>query len=95
MIAVLFCIALEDDGATPVLRPALVVRQWSETCLNLQVFLDGSNDDHHGALPCQLERNDHVVWCTSVAKGDGVGQWREIAAPETEHKPRKRGGGDA
>lgn len=64
------------DGS-PILRPALVVRAWGPSCVNLQVFLDGTNDDHVGRLTGESKRSDSgVVWCTSVARGLGVGQWR-------------------
>lgn len=51
------------------LRPAIVVRVWSDTCVNLQVFTDSDNDN----LP-------PVVWKTSAVKGDGPGQWSPRAA---------------
>lgn len=39
--------------------PAIVVRVWSDTCVNLQIFLD-SND---------------VYWGTSFCQGDALGMW--------------------
>ena len=46
------------DGRYPgEIRPALVVKVWSATQVNLQVFVDGTNDypDYSGS-----------VWATSV-----------------------------
>jgi hypothetical protein len=40
------------------IRPAIVVRKWSETCVQLQVFTDCSNDGP--------EYTPNVVWKTSV-----------------------------
>jgi len=68
------CIGLRDG--VPVLRPAIVVAVHSDTCVNVQVFLDGSNDDRFGRLPGQVTRHSWLVWCTSITLGDGVGQWR-------------------
>ena len=48
-------------------QAAIVVKQWSEECLNLTVFPDWSND----------QSQDGVVWRTSVTKSDAkiVGSW--------------------
>lgn len=42
------------------LLPAIIVRVWNPTMVQLQVFVDG---------PCGSK------WRTSVAHGDGPGQW--------------------
>lgn len=72
-----------DDA--PDVRPALVTRVLSESCVNAQLFLDGGNDD---ALPAQftrgqtyLERGDAPTWLTSVIQGTGIGQWQLPAIP--------------
>lgn len=39
--------------------PAVIVRVWSDTCVNLKVFTDGPTD----------------VWKTSVLLGDKPGEW--------------------
>lgn len=39
--------------------PAIVVRVWSDTCVNLKIFADGPND----------------VWRTSVVLGDQPSEW--------------------
>jgi hypothetical protein len=39
--------------------PAVVVRVWSETCVNLQVLLDGGD----------------TLWATSRTEGDGPTYW--------------------
>ena len=74
------CIALDQEGA-PVYRPATVVAVWGETCVNVQVQLDGSNDypagrygDHMVFTPAELERG--LAWRTSLVEGEGVGSWR-------------------
>lgn len=42
-----YCIAQAHDG-TPVLRPALIVREFPGLpYVNLQVFLDGKNDERY------------------------------------------------
>lgn len=66
-----------EDGA-PELRPAAVVKAWSATAINALVFLDGSNDDHHGRLQGEITRHGWIAWCTSIVQGDAVGQWRAV-----------------
>jgi len=63
-----------DDDA-PELRPAIVVRDWGGGCVNLQVFLDGRNDDRH-AETSERECIQGTAWRTSVTEGAEVGQWR-------------------
>lgn len=46
-----------NSGATEC--PAIIVRVWSDTCVNLQCLLNGP----------------HQLWITSVVLGDGDGQW--------------------
>lgn len=84
---------------TPELRPAIVVRVWSEDCCNAQVLLDGINDriDH---LPGEQRRDPTgVAWCTSITRGDAVGQWRQKNEPAAPAEPKKaatkRAGGEA
>lgn len=66
----------EDDS--PVLRPAIIVRVWGDTCVNAIVHLDGRNDDVYGRLDGECGRHVEVgtVWCTSISLGEGVGNWR-------------------
>jgi hypothetical protein len=40
--------------------PAVVVRVWSDICVNLKILTDGPDD----------------AWKTSVMKGEGLGEWR-------------------
>jgi hypothetical protein len=47
------------------LRPAKVVRVWSQTCVNLMVFTDGSND---GLSDCYR--------VTSALYGEGYDTWQ-------------------
>lgn len=60
----------------PELRPAIVVRVWSGDCCNLQVFLDGRNDDDAQVGVTQHEAIRGMSWRTSVTEGAGVGEWR-------------------
>lgn len=68
---------------TPELRPATIVQVWGETCVNLQVVLDGHNDSRHtypSAPECTLfsaaECERGSSWKTSACRGDRVGEWR-------------------
>ena len=66
---------LEQGRGKGEVRAATIVRVWNDTCVNLQVHLDGSNDAgadvaNDGAL---------TVWKTSVLQTDettrAVGAW--------------------
>jgi hypothetical protein len=46
-----------SNGANSL--PAMIVRVWSDICVNLKVFADG----------------DHSYWKTSVTQGTAQGQW--------------------
>lgn len=56
-------------------RPAVVVREWSEDTVNLQVFIDGSNDGYPYTRPC--------VWVTNVRRSETgeSGTWHPIEVP--------------
>ena len=61
---------LDSGPNTGEHRPALIVKVWSEDCVNLQVFLDGSND-----FPGSMRM---TAWETSVMRddtGDMLGSW--------------------
>lgn len=47
---------LHDGRNKGKIRPAIIVRVWGDTCVNLQVFVDGDNDFPHSTSP---------VWITS------------------------------
>lgn len=51
--------------------PALIVRKWSETGANLQVFLDGPDQ----------------AWVTSRSYGEIPGTWRGAVAPQPVAQP--------
>jgi hypothetical protein len=42
------CYTLEDGPNAGKVRPAVIVKVWSDTCVNLRVFLDGTNDSPDG-----------------------------------------------
>lgn len=55
--------AFSDAGVSQNVQlqlPAIIVAVWSETCINVKVFVDGKGPD---------------LWLTSINKGDGEGQW--------------------
>jgi hypothetical protein len=58
-------------------RPAMIVRVWTDTTVQLQVFTDGSNDD-----PKHSHEAPNVMWKTSVvldetATTQGSWHWPE------------------
>lgn len=62
-----------DSNRPGEARPAIVVRVWSETVVNLLVFLDGDNDQFINAdgwykIPSCL------LWKTSVIHEEDAGQ---------------------
>lgn len=69
---------------TPELRPATIVRVWGPECVNLQVALDGTNDDEqHGVvwsngspLFTAEECARGQAWKTSASMGTCLGEWR-------------------
>jgi hypothetical protein len=66
------------------IRPAIVVKPWSDQCVQLHVFLDGMNDlQHDGTGKCALHamhadgKSHYDVcgptgWATSVQYADGA-----------------------
>jgi hypothetical protein len=44
-------------------RPSIVVEPWEGDMVNLQVFLDGSNDSAHAA---EWEHSRGIAWKTSI-----------------------------
>lgn len=60
---------LPDGRSKGEVRPAIIIRVWSQTCVNLQVFIDHTNDY---PIP-QVED----LWRTSVMEGDKdqLGTW--------------------
>ena len=63
-------------GDTLVHLPAIIVAVWGESCVNLQVFTDGTNSDEPNMSP--------VKWVTS-ASFDGS----ETPQPRTWHWPER------
>lgn len=56
------------------IRPAIIVRVWSDTCVQLQIFIDGTNDRNKGFNIEEQLRG--IAWRTSVVQGDDPGQWQ-------------------
>jgi hypothetical protein len=56
--------------------PAIITAVWGESCVNLQVFTDGTNSDEQNMAP--------VKWITS-ANFDAS----ELPAPRTWHWPER------
>lgn len=65
-------------------RPAMVVRVWSDVMVNLLVFLDGNNDRFIGADGWETVPG-HVLWETSVTiSNTGLGGTWHRADPVPE-----------
>ena len=67
---------LGNDSAMPgEIRPAIIVRVWSEVTVNLQVFTDGTND-----YPAYFVSGGQIIgvhWKTSIPYSDDYqpGTW--------------------
>ena len=74
----------------PSCVPPIVVSVHSETCCNVQLFLDGSNDRRHIPVDGTVGLFSHtdcdhgLAWCTSLLEGAELGQWRWPARPPTQ-----------
>lgn len=72
MIGKIVGYVLEDERRHKgEVRPAIIVRQWSETCVQLQVFMDGDGGEWNDGTP-------NIVWKTSIDKGNSktdLGTW--------------------
>jgi hypothetical protein len=64
----------EGYGDTLVHLPAIIVAVWGDTCVNLQVFTDGTNSD--------VAETNRVKWVTSVTLDETV-----APQPRTWHWP--------
>ena len=63
-------------GEGVVHLPAIVTAVWGETCVNLQVFTDGTNSDDQNMAP--------VKWITSASLDESGSQDRTWHWPERE-----------
>lgn len=63
-------------------RPAIIVEVWSNTCVNICLFTDGTNDG--------IEYNSLTNWKCSVIEGSidvkGSWFWPPFVAPKEEGK---------
>jgi hypothetical protein len=66
-------------------RPAIIVRVWSEQCVNLQVFTDCMND----LLPDGGQPAPGVLWVTSASYQEPVAN--QTDGPRTWHWPEREG----
>ncbi len=65
-------------------RPAIVVRTWGGDCVQLQVFLDGTNDltpAENGGISREIAERG-LMWATSVP-------YSEQPQPRTWHWPER------
>lgn len=78
--AIVYYVLTDDFINKGQVRPAMVVRVWSATTLNLRVFLDGANDKFVGPDGWQTAP-DGTLWKTSVLlnhdKVGGTWNWGE------------------
>lgn len=58
--------------------PAIITAVWSDTCVNLQVFTDGSNSEEDGT------NFPHIKWVTSPSLDES-----ETPQPRTWHWPER------
>lgn len=63
-------------GEGVVHLPAIVTAVWGETCVNLQVFTDGTNSDDQNMAP--------MKWITSASLDESGTQDRTWHWPERE-----------
>ena len=63
-------------GDALVHLPAIIVAVWSDTCVNLQVFTDGTNSD--------ADETNRVKWVTSANLDEA-----ETPQPRTWHWPER------
>jgi hypothetical protein len=63
-------------GDALVHLPAIITAVWGDTCVNLQVFTDGTNSDDQNMAP--------VKWITSVSLDESASQPRTWHWPERE-----------
>lgn len=84
---VFVCIGFDPyNHYIPVLRPALIVSYTGSLgidVINVQLFLDGSNDDRligqmGRSVAPHAVRGDGPVWLTSVSPGYEIGQYRLV-----------------
>ena len=63
-------------GDALVHLPAIIVAVWGDTCVNLQVFTDGTNSD--------ADETNRVKWVTSATLDEA-----ETPQPRTWHWPER------
>lgn len=61
-------------------RPATIVSVINDDMINIQVFTDGVNDaamlkEKDGGIADMIMASRGIMWKTSVARGDGNGEW--------------------
>lgn len=67
-----FVLTRFDADAEPIIRPALVVRVWGPSMIQLQVFYDGTNDNADRKVDYATgDWRAHYEWVTSVHYDSG------------------------
>lgn len=72
------------------IRPAIIVRIWSDTCVNLRVFFDGSNDERAGGFEYgSTAAAFGAEWRTSVSYVEPPAYSGLELQPNTWHWPQR------
>lgn len=76
------CVKISENEV----RPAIITKAWSEDCINVIMFPDGTNDgaDVKFEKVFYIESPNGIInsggylsgiWLTSIMKGNNIGNW--------------------